>query len=624
MTELSSVAEKIFEMKYQLGDEDWDGLAWRVASYVGKVEKDEYGKTTEESIEIIKDFYDIIRKRLFIPGGRILKNSDTGVKNLFNCFFFNIGDSREEIYQALKDSAEIFAWGGGLGIRVSDLREEGALIRSTGTYSSGPLSFMELFNTTGDVIQQASRRAAEIALMDISHPDIEQFLRFKSTLNRKNKNLINEFKRDLKSLERKEYNVDVLEKTLIDSQMNHFNISVEISDKFMEAVENDELWDLISPATKKVIKTIRARELLMEMAYQIWESGDPGIFFSDRVKKDNMVKYVSETMGCNPCAEINLLSYEPCCLGSINLSLIFDNGGLNLELLEYIVRNAVRFLDDVVTLSSNNVPKVNEMARNLRRIGIGVFGFADLLVKVGIPYNSKDALLLGNYLSWFISFFSWLESINLAGERGPFPLYDPEQVDLDVVEKVLTSRYVSQSASMDEVRKIGVRNVSVTALAPTGSIALVGEANSVIEPYFALAYKRHITLGEANIAKDTIIELNPILFEQLKGKVTEEAIDKIKEEVIRKGTVQDIDIVPSSIKEVFVTAHDITPQDHINMQAVWQEYISNAVSKTINLPSSSTPKDIYDALIAMWKAGLKSSTLYRNGSKSFQILNTGN
>lgn len=624
MSDLSPIAEQIFNMKYRLHDkEDWNLASWRVAITVANAERN-FNKDDSEIINTATEFFNIIRERFFIPGGRILKNSGTGVKNLYNCFFFNVEDSRISIYQCLKDAAEVFAWGGGLGIRLSDLREEGALIRSTGTYSSGPLSFMELFNSTGDVIQQASRRAAEIALLDVSHPDIKKYLRYKSTLSKKNKNVVEEFRRNLNNLDRKEYNLGVLEKTLIDSQLNHFNISVEIPDKFMQAVINDEDWNLISPSTKEVKETIKAKELLMEMAYQIWSSGDPGIFFTDAVNKDNMVDYISDKMGCNPCAEINLISYEPCCLGSINLYKFVEDGRINLELLENVVRISVRFLDDIHEISNNNVPKINEMAQSLRRIGLGVFGFADMLAELNIPYNSPQALSLAEKLSWFISFFAWLESIELAKERGPFPAYNKDKANFSVIEKVLNSDLAPSKFDIDYVREVGVRNVSVTALAPTGSIALLGEANSVIEPFYALAYRRNITLGEANLAKKTIVEINPILERKLKElNLSEDKIKEIMDEVIRTGSIQKCD-VPDSIKKVFVTAHDISVEDHINMQASWQKYISNAISKTINMPSSATPKNIYDALISMWKAGLKSSTIYRNGSKSFQILDAGN
>lgn len=652
-----------------------------------------------------------------------------------NCFFFNIEDSRESIYQCLKDAAEIFAWGGGLGLRISNLREEGALIKTSGTPSSGAVSFLELFNLTGDVIQQASRRAAEIALLDISHPDILKFINYKSTLSNKNQLIYNDY------VSRKGKEDELLKKTLIENQLSHFNISVEVTDKFMEAVINDDNWELISPSTGEVKEVVSARQLLRTIAESIWRSGDPGLFFVDNVKKDNMVKYISEVVGTNPClykdtlmldgdrlvkiseggntfvswktgeketiklttnagyeiivtpdhkimlpdgtfeeaqnllnkeiywgdwvpleetkelkekfnnrlvvtsiepcgvqevwdfsnnthynlangftvhncGEINLLSYEPCDLGSINLAkFVTEDGKIDLESMMDVIALAIRFLDNIHDISDNRVEKINEMSRGLRRVGLGVMGFADMLAMLNIPYDSEEALVLSETLSKFISKIAWVASSILAVEKGTFPYFDKDKADWHVIEKVFEG-----DEFINFIKENGVRNVSVTALAPTGSIALLAEVNSCIEPYFALAYKRYITEGIGNFAKDTIIEVNPIL----KNKLEEIGIfEKVKERILKEGSIQKIEEIPVEIRKVFKTAHDISPLDHIRIQSAWQKYISNAISKTINLPHNATPEDIYNYIIQMWKYNLKSSTFYRDGSKDFQILNRG-
>lgn len=602
-----STADKILKLKYANNpNESWEELAWRVASYVASVE--------EDWETYAKQFYKIIVEKYFIPGGRILKNSATGVKNLFNCFFFNVEDSRESIYQCLKDSAEIFAWGGGLGVRISDLREEGALINTSKTPSSGAVSFLELFNLTGDVIQQASRRAAEISLMSIRHPDILKFINYKSTLSDRNKLIYDDFLSRGGKDER-----GILERTLIENQLTHFNISVEITDDFMNAVINDDMWELISPSTGEVVKKVSARWLLGVIADSVWKSGDPGLFFVDNVKKDNMVNYYSDVIGTNPCGEINLLSYEPCDLGSLNLAKFYDDGKINFELLAYVISLATRFLDNIHDLSYNRVEKINEMSKNLRRVGLGVMGWADLLALLGIPYDSEEALELAEFLSKFISYYAWWTSAKLAKEKGAFPLFDYDKANLNVVEKI--SDIISNKEEFfDEIKKYGLRNVSVTALAPTGTIALLAGVNGCIEPFFALAYRRYITEGIGNIAKDTIIEVNPILKEKLESLGI---YDNVVERILKEGTIQKINEIPEDIRRVFKNAHDISPYWHIKMQSAWQSGISNAISKTINLPHNSTPGDIYNYIIQMWKDRLKSSTFYRDGSKQFQILNSG-
>lgn len=623
--ELNPTAEKIYKLKYSLrGEEEWQQTCLRVANYIASAEEDE-----EKRLELTGKFFQMMYYLAFLPGGRVLANAGTKIKNLNNCFVLPIEDSRESIYQTLKDAAEIFAWGGGVGYNFSNLREEGATVKTTGGNASGPLSFMSLFDQTGEVISQASRRGAQIGLLNCDHPDIEKFIDFKSTLNSRNKRLLSEYYRNLEiaglDRRRKGY-FNVLEKTLQDDQLTHFNISVGLTDSFMEAVASDGDWELISRTTGEVVSTVKARDVLMSMAEKAWESGDPGVFFIDRSNMDNMVKYLGMIEATNPCGEIPLLPYEPCCLGSINLLSIYDEetGDINFPFLEELVRLSVRFLDNIQSLSETPVEEVNKWSRGLRRLGLGVMGWADLLAKLDIPYDSDDAFDLAEYIGWFISFFAWLESISIAEEKGSFPFYEKEKVDLEVVFKSLQAAYVPHDFDLENVRNFGVRNVAITSIAPTGTISLISGVNSSIEPFFALAYKRNITEGIGNVAKDHIIEINPILLEKLEKEGFEEKeIEEVKKYILKHGTISEHPKISDHIKAVFRTSLEIDFTDHIRMQAAWQKYIDNAISKTINMKNSATAEDIFKAYFLMWEAGLKGGTIYRDNSKSFQILETG-
>lgn len=620
----SGIANNIYRRKYALSEnETWEKTAWRVAYDTAKGDK-VYGKEDEEILEKAKDYYKYIEGMFFVPGGRILSNAGTKVTNRANCFFLEIEDSRESIYDTLKDSSEIFAWGGGLGIDISRLREEGAFIKSTGGKSSGAISFLELFNLTGDIIQQASRRAAMIAVLDISHPDILKFINYKAEPSKFTEQILEEYNNNLEIAGKENGSNEILAKTLIDKQLSHFNISVMIPDSFMEAVENNEDWEFISPSTEQPVGTINARDLLEEISEHIWENGDPGIIFTDRVLEDNMVPYVSNRLGPNPCSEIFLIDGESCVLGSLNLHKFYDEKTKSIDygLLEQAVRMGVRFLDNIHDISETKVEKINITSMNLRRIGLGVMGWADLLAELELGYDTKAAMYLANYLSWFISIMAWQESLEIAEDKGYFNYLEEDELDLHVMRKVFESKHTGDIKF--DVDNFKPRNVSVTALAPTGSISLISDVNSSVEPFFALAYKRNLTEGESNIAKEVLTITNPILLKKLKKyNYTKEQIEQITEHIINEGSLQNCDLVDENLKRVFVTSHDIPPIKHIEMQSNWQEYISNAISKTINVPHDFTINKIYNTIIDLWKARVKSSTIYRDGSRFFQILNLG-
>jgi len=549
---LSPTAQRIFEMKYARtlpnGEkETWSQAVTRVAQYVASVEKNE---ATE--LAFMAQIFEVIHDRLFLPGGRILANAGTGIKNLMNCFVLPIEDSRESIYDTLGKAAEIFAWGGGIGYNFSHLREKGALVSTTGGEASGPISFMSLFDQTGEVISQASRRGAQMGILSIDHPDIEIFINIKNKLDGRNIRLVEEYQRNLENAGLDtggaEY-FEIMRKTLADDQLTHFNISVAISDEYMAGDD---------------------KELLKQIAENAWKNGDPGLYFIDRANQDNMTPYLGDLDVTNPCGEVPLLPYEACCLGSINLFMFsYPEGYFDWKNLKDIIRIAVRFLDNIQELNETSIEEINDATKDTRRLGLGVMGLADTLEELGLSYDSQEARDFCDELAKFISTEAWSASMDLAEERGAFPAFVEEHVTWEGIPV--------------ELKRRPVRNVAITSIAPTGSIALVADVNNGIEPFFSHDYTRNITGGIGNTAKETLKQ--------------------------------------SAVSDTVKTAHEIHWKDHINMQATWQNWTDNAVSKTINMPNEATVEDVLSAYEYAWEQGLKGITVYRDGSKLFQILN---
>ncbi len=552
--EFSSTAQRIFEMKYARTldngkKETWPQTVMRVSQYVASIEENE-----ETELAFMAQVYEAIHDRLFLPGGRILANAGTGIKNLMNCFVLPIEDSRKSIYDTLGKAAEIFAWGGGIGYNFSDLREKGALVKTTGGEASGPLSFMSLFDQTGEVISQASRRGAQMGMLSIDHPDVETFINIKNKLDGRNIRLVEEYQRNLKNAglgTDGEGYFEIMRKTLADDQLTHFNISIAITDEYMTG-EN--------------------KELLEQIAKNAWNNGDPGLYFIDRANQDNMTPYLGDLNSTNPCGEVPLLPYEACCLGSINLFMFsFPEGYFDWINLKNVIRIAVRFLDNVQELNETPIKEINDATRNTRRLGLGVMGLADTLEELGFPYDSQEALDFCDDLAKFIAKEAWIASMDLAEERGAFPAFIEEyDINWQLIDNL-------------ELERRPVRNVAITSIAPTGSIALIADVNNGIEPFFSHSYTRNITEGIGNTAKDTVEQ--------------------------------------SAVSDTVKTAHEINWKDHINMQATWQNWTDNAVSKTINMPNEATVDDVLSAYKYAWEQGLKGITVYRDGSKLFQILN---
>jgi len=544
MSDLSKTAEKIHKAKYAKvlpnGKlEEWEQTATRVGEYVARAEDNEndYLQYTAEFIKLIND-------RVFIPGGRVLANSGTGIKNLFNCFVMPIEDSRQSIYDTLKKAAEIFAWGGGIGYNFSHIRAEGEPVKTTGGHASGPVSFMELFDTTGEVISQASRRGAQMGILNVDHPDIMKFIEHKNALNTRNKRIYDEIYKDAI-----ETDLELIKRTLSNNQLTHFNISVAMTDAFMNNPD---------------------AEIINAIARNAWESGDPGLYFIDRANEFNLVPYIGRLEATNPCGEVPLLSYEACCLGSINLYSFVSNKYIDFEYLKFVVETAVRFLDNVQTLNYTPVEEINDACKLTRRLGLGVMGLADMLAEMKLPYDSEEALGVSEEVAKFIQTTAWMESTRLAEERGTFHAFNKNKINWKIFDNL-------------GLPKLPLRNVAITSIAPTGTIALLADVNGGIEPFFSKKYIRNITKGIGNFAEDA---------------------------------------VTSEIEYDVKTAHDISWKAHVDMQAIWQKYTDNAVSKTINMPQEVTIEEVKDAYNYAWEQGCKGITIYRNNSKNFQILNS--
>jgi ribonucleoside-diphosphate reductase alpha chain len=578
---LSPNAKHIFELKYAKNllyanrKEEWKEAVTRVANYIASAEKVE-----ENQYRLMAFFIKVMYDKSFIPGGRILANAGTRIKNLMNCFVIPIDDSRKSIYKALMDASEVFSWGGGVGYNFSKLRAEGSSLSTSDGLASGPLGFMGLFDQTGEVISQASRRGAQMGILNIDHPDIDKFIRFKNELNSRNDRLVTNY---IKNLENMDLNIDgtpyfeTMIKTLADDQLTHFNLSVGITDDFMEADKANASWNLGK-------NKIWAKDLLDAIATSAWESGDPGLFFIDAANRNNIAPYLGRLEATNPCGEIPLLPYEACCLGSINLANCVWNGEFDWEYFENVVRVAVRFLDNVHDLNETPVPEINETCKRTRRLGLGVMGLADCLVELGYSYDSDKAMGFCADLAYEFGKLSWKASMDIAEEKGPFPAFDSEKINWSQIKK------------FDLPRK-PVRNIAVTAIAPTGTIALLADVSSGIEPFFALSYKRHITKGVGNSPVETLVYELPLLKQKRDEGWSEDEINK-----------------------VFKDSHSIPWQKHLEMQAIWQNFIDNAVSKTINMPNDARIGDVLQAYRSAWELGLKGITVYRDKSKTFQVL----
>jgi len=566
---LSSNAIKVLEKRYLAKDEngklleDPEGMFRRVAKAVAQADAPYVSQSELKAIE--NEFFDMMANLEFLPNSPTLMNAGRPLGQLSACFVLPIEDTMEGIFESIKNAALIHKSGGGTGFSFSRLRPKGASVNSTGGVASGPVSFMKVFNAATEAVKQGgTRRGANMGILRVDHPDIREFI----TCKQDNRDITN------------------------------FNISVAITEEFMNAVENDEEYDLIDPRTKKSVGKEKAREIFDMIVDNAWNNGEPGIIFLDRLNKDNVTPELGEIESTNPCGEQPLLPYEACNLGCINLSLMVKDSGSGLKVdfdrLGVTVRKAVHFLDNVIDVNKYPLPQIEEMTRGTRKIGLGVMGWADLLCKLGIPYNSQEALNLAEKIMHFIQEESRKVSIELAEKKGVFPYFEK---------------------SIYKDLGIRVRNATTTTIAPTGTLSIIAGVSSGIEPLFALSYIRNV------MDNDELVEVNP-LFKEIATSMGFYS-DDLMRRIAKKGTVKGFPEVPKAVQSVFVTAHDIAPEWHVKMQAAFQKYTDNAVSKTVNLRHDATKEDVRTVFELAYKTYCKGVTIYRDGSRDLQVLNIG-
>ncbi len=536
----------------------------RVAENIASAEK-VWGATDAEVAETAADFYSLMTSLEFLPNSPTLMNAGRDLQQLSACFVLPIGDSMESIFNAVRDTAMIHKSGGGTGFSFSRLRPGGDQVRSTQGVSSGPVSFMKVFNQATEAVKQGgTRRGANMGVLRIDHPDILTFIKCKE-----------------------------------DGDFSNFNISVALTEDFMEAVRAGTAYDLRNPRTGEIDGELDALEVYNLIVNMAWATGDPGIIFIDRINRDNPTPMLGEIESTNPCGEQPLLPYEACNLGSVNLSKFVtptENGPeVDWDHLGDVVQRGVRFLDDVIEVNNYPLPEIDELARGNRKIGLGVMGWADMLIKMGLSYDSAEGIALGEKVMGFVNAQGAAASAKLADERGTFPNFE--------------------GSIFDSPDGGNMRNATVTTIAPTGTLSIIANCSSGVEPLFAVSYVRTV------MDNDRLIEVNP-MFEEIavkRGFYSQELMSLIADH----GSVHGIAEVPEDVQSWFVTAHDITPESHIRMQASFQKHTDNAVSKTVNFSSDATRDDVAEVYNLAYELGVKGVTIYRDGSKGNQVLSTG-
>ncbi len=593
---LSENAIKVLEKRYLKRDKDGKctetpaDMFRRVANTIAAGDL-KFGKSQSDVDKLADKFYEIITNCYFMPNSPTLMNAGRELGQLAACFVLPVEDSLEGIFETVKNTALIHKSGGGTGFSFSRLRPKNSVVRSTMGVSSGPVSFMEVFNAATEAVKQGgTRRGANMGILRVDHPDILDFINCKSDNNK----------------------------------LNNFNISVAVTDKFMDAYLAGEDYDLVNPQNNQVVGRLSAKKVFDMIVDGAWRNGEPGIVFIDKMNADNPTPLVGQIESTNPCGEVPLLAYEACNLGSINLGRMVDEtpegNKINWKRLADVTRTAIRFLDNVIEVNNYPLPRISEMVRNNRKIGLGVMGWADMLMKMGLSYASEEGTKLGAQVMEFIDYESKCESIELSKERGRFNNFKGSVYDN---QKFLTNKYKGKSAGIisDEqwadldaqIEKYGIRNATTTCIAPTGTISMIANASGGVEPLFGLVFSRLIMDGTE------MLEINPIFKDYMvkKGLYSED----LMKQIAKDGSIAHINGIPDEIKHIFVTAHDVSPYWHVKMQAAFQLHTDNAVSKTVNFEENATRKDIEEAYILAYKNNLKGITVYRNNSRQFQPMN---
>jgi len=565
--ELTTNAMKVLERRYLKKGEDGkpverpEDMFRRVAGNIAEAERN-YGATEAVVESVAAEFYELMTGLDFLPNSPTLMNAGRELQQLSACFVLPIEDTMESIFTTIKNTALIHQSGGGTGFSFSRLRPANDKVASTGGVASGPVSFMRVFNAATEAVKQGgTRRGANMGILRVDHPDIIPFINCKDN----------------------------------NDEYNNFNISVGITEAFMKAVEEDKDYDLINPRAKDSAGKLNARAVFDKIVQLAWRTGDPGIVFLDRLNRDNPTPHLGEIESTNPCGEQPLLPYESCNLGSINLSNMVRGGAIDWDRLASTTAKAVRFLDNVIDMNHYPLEQIGKTTRTNRKIGLGIMGFSDMLIKMGIPYSSDEAVSAGREIMKFIDTEAKKASDKLAETRGVFPGYEGSVFDKEGGRRP--------------------RNATVTTIAPTGTLSIIAGCSSGIEPLFAVSYVRTV------MDKDELIEVNPH-FEAV-AREREFYSPELMKMIAHHGTVADISQVPEDVRKLFVTAHDITPAWHVKMQAAFQDYTDNAVSKTVNFSHDAKPEDVAEVYRLSYRLGCKGVTIYRDGSKDEQVLSTG-